>query len=104
MQYMRIFQTSLARRLLTIFAVWLGTYGLFCVGSSIITCWPIAKYWDDTIEGSCINRSNLHYALAAFNILNDFALLFFPIPYLRSLQIAPKAKAVLMGVFACGAL
>jgi hypothetical protein len=103
-QYLRIFPTRVARRLLLGFAVWLGVYGLFCVGSSVITCWPVAKYWDNSIEGSCINRSNLHYALATFNILNDFVLLCFPMPYLRKLQMAPKARGVLIGVFACGAL
>lgn len=65
---------------------------------------PVAKYWDDSIPGMCINRSNLHYALAGFNIVNDIALLAAPVPYLKGLQIPRRAKIVLMAVFACGGL
>ena len=79
-------------------------YGLFCFWSSLIPCIPVARYWDPSIPGGCINRSDLHYALAGFNILNDIALLVAPMPYLKNLQIPRKAKAVLIAVFACGSL
>lgn len=79
-------------------------YGLFCNLSSLITCWPIAKYWNDAIPGGCLDRSLLHYVLAGFNILNDIMLLASPLPFLKSLQIARRAKLVLIAVFACGGL
>lgn len=103
-QCKRIFSSATAQRLFTGLLIWLTAYGLFCFLSSIITCWPVAKYWDDSIPGGCIDRSNLHYALAAFNILNDIAILVAPIPFLRNLQIARKAKLILIGVFGCGGL
>lgn len=104
LQCKRIFSSTTAQRLFTGLLIWLTAYGLFCFLSSIITCWPVARYWDETIPGGCIDRSNLHYALAAFNILNDIAILVAPIPFLRNLHIARKAKLVLIGVFGCGGL
>ena len=82
--------------------IYLGAYAAFCIGSSIFTCVPVAKYWDDNIPGGCINRSNLHYGIAAVNIINDFVLLCIPYPFLKKLNITKRAKYVLIGVFACG--
>ena len=103
-QYRRIFQTPKAKKIVTGLLIWLSIYATFCLGTSIFTCWPVAKYWDDTIPGGCIDRSYLHYAIAGFNILNDLTLLILPIPMLRGLQITFRAKIVLIGVFTCGAL
>ncbi|KAK3934548.1 hypothetical protein QBC46DRAFT_462564 [Diplogelasinospora grovesii] len=101
-QYKRIFQTPLAGSIFLGLMIWLTAYGSVCLGTSIFTCWPVAKYWDDTIPGGCIDRSVLHYLLAGFNILNDFALLCVPIPFLRKLNVNKRVKWVLIGVFACG--
>ncbi|KAJ4190648.1 hypothetical protein NW759_016713 [Fusarium solani] len=102
LQCKRIFSSTSAQHLFTCLIIWLSIYGLFCLLSSIITCWPVAKYWDDTIPGGCINRSTLHYVLAGFNIVNDITLLVAPLPFLAHLHIARKAKLVLIGVFGCG--
>lgn len=104
LQCRRIFSSTSAQRLFTGLIIWLSIYGLFCFLSTIITCLPVAKYWDDTIPGRCIDRSKLHYVLAGFNIVNDSALLVAPLPFLKKLHIAWRAKLVLIGVFACGGL
>ncbi|KAK3330757.1 hypothetical protein B0H66DRAFT_74012 [Apodospora peruviana] len=101
-QYRRIFQTTLAKRISLGVMLWFIAYGSVCLGTSIFTCWPIRKYWNDEVEGGCIDRSVLHYFLAGFNILNDFILLFLPMPFLKKLHVNPRVKAVLIGVFACG--
>ncbi|RYP27891.1 hypothetical protein DL767_007479 [Monosporascus sp. MG133] len=103
-QYKRIFETETATRLFGGLLIYLGCYAAFCLGSCILTCVPIAKYWDDTIPGGCLNRSKLHYAIAAVNIFNDFILLCIPYPFLRRLNISRRAKYILVGVFACGAV
>lgn len=103
-QCRRIFVERSAQRIFLGMLIWMTIYGVFCLFSSILTCVPVAKYWDDTIEGGCIDRSLLHYVLAGFNIANDIALLLIPLPYLKALQIQKRAKIVLMGVFACGGL
>ncbi|KAH7110956.1 hypothetical protein EDB81DRAFT_671724 [Dactylonectria macrodidyma] len=102
LQCKRIFSSTSARRLFTGLIIWLAIYGLFCLFSSIVTCVPIAKYWDETIPGGCINRSTLQKVLAGFNIVNDLALLVAPLPFLKNLHIARRAKLILIGVFGCG--
>lgn len=104
LQCRRIFSSSNAQRVFIGLLIWMSMYGAFCLLTSIVTCVPIAKYWDDSIPGGCLDRSKLHYALAALNIANDIAILVAPIPFLRSLQIARRAKMVLIGVFCCGGL
>lgn len=84
--------------------IYLLLYGAFCVTASIVTCVPIAKYWDPTIPGSCLNRATLHYVFAGINIVNDIIILTSPMPFLKALQIPKKSKIVLFGVFACGGL
>ncbi|RYP59457.1 hypothetical protein DL770_010194 [Monosporascus sp. CRB-9-2] len=103
-QYKRIFETETATRLFGGLLIYLGCYAVFCLGSSVLTCVPVAKYWDDAIPGGCVNRSNLHYAIAAVNIFNDFILLCIPYPFLRRLNISRRAKYILVGIFACGAV
>lgn len=103
-QCKRIFTERRAQRLFLGLIIYLAVYSAFCLMSSIITCWPVEKYWNDTIPGGCIDRSALHYGFAGINIVNDIVLLVSPMPFLRTLQIARRAKVVLMGVFACGGL
>ncbi|KAF7561125.1 hypothetical protein G7046_g3005 [Stylonectria norvegica] len=102
LQCKRIFSSSNAQRLFIGLLTWMTIYGSFCFLSSVITCWPVAKYWDDSIAGGCIDRSKLHYVLAGFNIINDIAILIAPLPFLRKLHIARRAKIVLIAVFGCG--
>ncbi|KJZ70967.1 hypothetical protein HIM_09622 [Hirsutella minnesotensis 3608] len=101
-QYKRIFTERSAQRLFLGLILWLTVYGLFHSFSLVFTCVPVAKYWDETIPGGCLQRSTLHYFLAGFNIINDIILLIAPVPYLNNLQIPRRAKHALMAVFACG--
>ncbi|CAM1506170.1 Fc.00g058110.m01.CDS01 [Cosmosporella sp. VM-42] len=102
-QCLRIFEsTVVARRIFISLIVFLCIYGTMCLLMTIITCWPVAKYWDDSIPGKCMDSRALRYAFAGINIVNDIALLVAPMPFLSSLQIARRAKFVLIGVFACG--
>ncbi|KAG9256275.1 uncharacterized protein F5Z01DRAFT_503237 [Emericellopsis atlantica] len=101
-QCRRIFKVQTAQRLFLGLILYLAAYGLFCFSSTVITCWPIAKYWNDSIAGGCIDRMTLHYVFAGINIFNDIVLLVSPMPFLSGIQIARRAKYVLIGVFACG--
>ncbi|KAF7562357.1 hypothetical protein G7046_g1765 [Stylonectria norvegica] len=101
-QCLRIFPSVAARRIFISFIVFLCIYGPLCLLLTIISCWPVAKYWDDSIKGKCLDNRATRYAFAGINIVNDIALLIAPMPFLSSLQIARRAKYVLIGVFACG--
>lgn len=74
----------------------------FC--GSTFYCFPVAKAWDESIEGWCVDRAKIYYSAAAFNILNDIFLVAIPFPFLITLQVAQKQKIVLYSVFACGVM
>lgn len=103
-QSYRLFATVRAQKIMKILIGWILVCGIMSVSGSLFYCRPIPKAWDDSIPGQCVNRSNLNYAIAGFNILNDVALLLIPVPFLLTLQIAKKQRIVLICVFACGAL
>jgi hypothetical protein len=71
---------------------------------TVFTCYPVAKYWDESIPGKCLDNRALRYAFAGINIVNDLAILVAPMPFLRNLHIARRIKLILMGVFAAGAV
>jgi len=83
---------------------WIIACGVMSVCGSLFYCYPVAKSWDDSIPGHCLNRPAINYSVSGFFILNDLALLVIPIPFLATLQVAKKQRVVLMSVFACGAL
>uniref|UniRef100_A0A8H7N0L4 Rhodopsin domain-containing protein n=1 Tax=Bionectria ochroleuca TaxID=29856 RepID=A0A8H7N0L4_BIOOC len=102
LQCLRVFTTPIARRVFLGLLIYLAIYGPFCVLMSVFTCWPVNKYWEDSIEGKCLDRVTLRLAFAGVNIFNDLALVCAPLPLLNRLQMASKMKYILMGVFAAG--
>ncbi|KAK7225088.1 hypothetical protein V2G26_013091 [Clonostachys chloroleuca] len=102
LQCLRVFTTPIARRVFLGLLIYLAIYGPFCVLLSVFTCWPVNKYWKDSVEGKCLDRVTLRLAFAGVNIFNDLALVCAPLPLLNRLQMASKMKYILMGVFAAG--
>ncbi|KAM0227112.1 hypothetical protein ACHAPO_011790 [Fusarium lateritium] len=101
-QCLRIFITAKARRLFISLTVYFAVYGVLCLMLTVFTCYPVAKYWDDSIPGKCLDNRALRYAFAGINIVNDIVILVAPMPFLQNLQIGRKIKVVLMVVFAAG--
>ncbi|KAK0628353.1 hypothetical protein B0T17DRAFT_614285 [Bombardia bombarda] len=105
-QYRRIFQSPPAKRIINIILIWFIVYGAFAIFSCIFTCWPVARYWDESITGpgGCLDRVILQWVLNVVNIINDFILFFLPMPFLKSLHVKPRVRAALIAVFAAGGL
>lgn len=79
-------------------------YGLWAVLSGYLNCIPVAKFWDDTIDGNCINKEALWLSNAIVHIVTDITILAMPMPTLYSLQLPRRQKLALMAVFALGGL
>lgn len=79
-------------------------YGFWAVLSGYLNCIPVAKFWDDTIDGKCIDMEALWFSNAIVHIVTDIIILSMPMPTLNSLQLPRKQKLALMGVFALGGL
>ncbi|KAI0128995.1 putative integral membrane protein [Xylariales sp. AK1849] len=102
LQSYRLFTTPMGRRIMKGVLAWITLCGLMSFCCSLFYCFPIAKAWDDTIPGSCANRSNVIYSIAGFNIFNDLILLCIPAPFILTLQIEKKQRIILVSIFASG--
>lgn len=74
--------------------------------SSIFQCSPVQYAFNKSLpgHGSCIDLTAFWYANAAFNIFSDLVLVALPIPVISRLQLPPRLKLVICGIFAVGVL
>lgn len=104
LQYYRVFQTSRMRTISWVMLGVLATYGSWAVLSGFLNCIPVAKFWDPSIPGYCLDQKGLWFSNAAMHIATDLAILIIPIPALIRLEIPKRQKIALISVFALGGL
>ncbi|PGH33738.1 hypothetical protein GX50_03478 [[Emmonsia] crescens] len=102
LQYHRIFPGSRIRIICYGALVFITLYGLWVVLASFLTCIPVKKFWDDTAEGSCMNRDALWLSTAIVHIITDVILLAMPMPILIRLNLPKRQRVALVLVFALG--
>lgn len=87
--------------LYVISAVVIG-YSVAIVFALIFACKPIARAWDMSIDGTCIDQKGLYTATAVTNTVTDVALLVVPLPVLASLNMPRIQKIGLFFMFVVG--
>jgi hypothetical protein len=103
-QYLRLFPRRPMRiACYTIMGI-VTVYSSWAVVSGYLNCVPVAKFWDRSIPGHCLNFEALWFFNAAMNLITDMGLLVLPMPVLNSLQLPRKQRLALMAVFAVGGL
>jgi hypothetical protein len=70
----------------------------------IFQCTPIAKAWNPTIAGHCINLKGSFIGNAVPNILTDMAILTLPMPQVWRLHTTLVQKCQLSIIFLLGSL
>ncbi|KAF9894677.1 hypothetical protein FE257_006567 [Aspergillus nanangensis] len=103
-QYLRIFPDRQFRLACYIVMAIVATYTTWAVVSGFVNCVPVAKFWDQAMDGSCLSFEAVWFFNASMNIVTDLALLILPMPLLSHLQLPRMQKFALMGVFAMGIL
>ncbi|KAJ6167640.1 hypothetical protein N7497_000483 [Penicillium chrysogenum] len=101
--YLRIFIQRWFRITCYVLLVIIAFYMVAAFFASIFQCTPVARAWNKTIPGSCINITTNWYANAGFSIATDIIILTLPMYPLYKSKIVLKRKIALMGVFALGA-
>ena len=84
----------------------------FCTASGIafvlVTIWqcsPIAVFWDKSIVGGhCVKSEAFWFTYSIINITSDVLILALPVRQILSLELAPKDKWGLVGIFSVGIL
>jgi len=102
--YLRIFDSSRTRYGCYILLGVVITYGAFLILSSIFSCWPIGRFWDNRIPGHCIPGPPLWYGNAAANIATDLAIFILPLKTIYGLKLPRGQKISLCFVFTLGFL
>ncbi|RDK38987.1 integral membrane protein [Aspergillus phoenicis ATCC 13157] len=67
-----------------------------------LACNPVAKQWDASLPGTCIDTVASYYALAGTSLGFDLVIIALPLPVLWSLQLRQAQKIALMALFALG--
>lgn len=102
MQYFRVFPTHRMRVVCWIMITILAIYGTWAVISAFLNCIPVAKFWDDSIQGYCLDKTKLWFSNASMHISTDIAILIIPIPALMAVDLPRKQKLALMIMFSLG--
>ncbi|GKZ25046.1 hypothetical protein AbraIFM66951_000504 [Aspergillus brasiliensis] len=68
----------------------------------IVAIVAVARQWDTSLPGSCIDTVASYYALAGTSLGFDIIIIALPLPVLLTLQLRLRQKIALVGVFALG--
>lgn len=69
-----------------------------------LECIPVAKIWDDSLPGHCLNTVALFMIGSIVDVVMDFLILFLPLPAIMRLQMGLSKKISLVFIFALGGL
>lgn len=90
-------------------ALWLAAfcvigYWIACTILAFTGCHPVAKNWDKTVPGGCVDLIAFFRWNGICNLIIDFLILCLPMPMVWRLRITIKQKLVLCSIFALGLL
>lgn len=83
LQYRRIFVQSRIQRIILVFLVLFGVWTIVSTLLLSLVCVPVAKFWELTVEGYCLDRLAIWYVLAGINLVTDFTVCIMPLPVIR---------------------
>ncbi|KAI0455275.1 hypothetical protein F5B21DRAFT_503577 [Xylaria acuta] len=69
---------------------------------AILQCIPIAKAYDNLLDGYCIHYGTLSLIVGILNVITDFVILALPIPLVLKLNTSAEKKRVIIITFAAG--
>ena len=82
----------------------LASYGTWTIVSAWLNCVPVAKFWDDSIEGYCLSKAGLWFSNSGIHILTDIMIIIYPMPALKKLKLPLRQKIAVMALFSLGGL
>ncbi|KAI1389876.1 uncharacterized protein F4822DRAFT_400101 [Hypoxylon trugodes] len=100
--YFRFVPQGMCKYGVTCVLITCTVFHLSCLIVQLNSCRPIAKQWDDSIDGKCINLMLYYVTSSALTVVFDFAVMFLPFPVLVKSKLPTKKKIVLLGLFALG--
>ncbi|KAI1816159.1 hypothetical protein GGS20DRAFT_263282 [Poronia punctata] len=78
--------------------MWLVAY----TGVVIFQCTPVARFWDPSLVGTCVQQSGIYIGSAVPSVVIDLIILLIPLPLLWKLQMSRVRKIGIGVVFVLG--
>ncbi|KIV79658.1 hypothetical protein PV11_07207 [Exophiala sideris] len=100
--YLRIFPSRMFKIVSLSVIAYVVAYCTAAICTSIWQCNPIAKAWDKTMPGTCIDIGKLWYANSAFTIFADLLLIAMPMKQIAKLKLPLSQRLGLILVFSLG--
>lgn len=77
---------------------------LIIIMVTILSCRPIAYFWNRDLDGQCLDVTALAYANSAFAVAQDLLLIVLPVIMLWNLNMSRRRKCLIALMFAVGSL
>ena len=100
--YGSIFPSKTFRLYLWIVAIFIAAWTLTSFLGAVAQCVPVAKAYDATLNGYCINYGELSLVVTICNVITDLIILAMPIPLVMKLNTSIEKKRVIIITFAAG--
>ncbi|KAI1140498.1 hypothetical protein F5Y05DRAFT_424350 [Hypoxylon sp. FL0543] len=100
--YFRFVPQGMCKYGITTVLVSCTLFHIACLIVQLNLCHPIAKQWDSSIPGQCVNLIPFYTSSSSLTIVFDFAVMFLPFPVIIKTKIQKRKKVVLLGLFALG--
>ena len=102
--YMRIFPNKAFHKLVWAIITFVGCYAIASITATVLECTPVARVWDKSVAGYCINFTAFWYTNGSVNIATDIILWVLPCHMIVKLNMPRRQKIWLMGLFLLGLL
>jgi hypothetical protein len=102
--YRRLFRQSNFHIVADICSVLCVLWGFITILVVGLQCRPLAKYWNPTISGTCINQLAFMEGIQGINVILGLAILVMPLPMVWRLHRPWQDRAALSSVFLIGGL
>lgn len=101
-QYLRIFSSRNTRICCYILLLLLVPATCWSIFGGTFLCRPVAKLWNPSIPGKCLDPRQYWLSAAGVNMAMDFLVLLLPLPAITQLRLPRKQKLCLVLMFLLG--
>ena len=102
--YRRIFATETFRRVALISMVVVVIWFLGAELLNILVCLPVQSFWNPTVKGHYLNFDLFFLVTSIIETVIDLFILILPVPVISTIQLPPRSKIMLYGIFFLGGL
>ncbi|KAI1334249.1 hypothetical protein F5Y15DRAFT_402454 [Xylariaceae sp. FL0016] len=100
--YGSIFPSRTFHRYLWGLVVFITGWMLTSSLGAFIQCVPVAKAYDDSLDGYCIHYGKLSLVVGICNVITDFIIVAMPFPLVLKLNTSSEKKRIILITFAAG--